>query len=320
LAVCAGFLFFFRIALDAVRYICTVIWAAVLAFGFEGFMTSVSQSNNVDLTQPGGSPTRDSRTQVVGELRDQLGRWGAVNPTEGAAVFSCGAAAVDTLLPGGGFRHGMLVEWLGDFGRSGAATLGLLAAREACREGGVLVVLDRPQTFYPPAAAAWGVDLNRLIVVRPQNARDELWAAVQALRSPVVAAMWANIERLDARSFRRLQLAAEAGRTLGVLVRPITARGQPSWADVRLEVEAKGNFGLRIADCELTQPIRNPQSEIRKRSARLVQIRLTHCHAGRPGGAVALEIDDVSRTVQPIKSGYQRSAVGFRPNRSADSR
>ena len=27
----AGFLFFFRIALDAIRYICTVTWATVLA-------------------------------------------------------------------------------------------------------------------------------------------------------------------------------------------------------------------------------------------------------------------------------------------------
>ena len=205
----------------------------------------------------------------------------------------------------------MLVEWLGDFGKSGAMTLGLLAAREACREGGVLVVLDRAQTFYPPAAAAWGIDLNRLIVVRPQNARDELWAAVQALRSPVVAAMWANIERLDARAFRRLQLAAEAGRTLGVLVRPITARGQPSWADVRLEVSplsvVRGPWfqssGQRTTD-----------------NGRLVQIRITHCHSGRPGGAVALEIDDVSRTVQPINSGYQRSALGSRPGRSADGR
>ena len=52
---------------------------------------------------------------------------------------------------------------------NGAATLGLLSAREACREGGVLVVVDRSQTFYPPAAAAWGIDLERLIVVSPED-------------------------------------------------------------------------------------------------------------------------------------------------------
>src|SRR5882757_3103204 len=191
---------------------------------------------------------QDARGQLVSGLRRQLERWDAAGAAEDAAGFSCGAAAIDRLLPGGGLRHGMLIEWLS--GVEGAvATLGLLSAREACREGGVLVVVDRAQTFYPAAAAVWGIDLERMIVVRPRNARDELWALVQALRSPVVVALWANIERLDSKAFRRLQLAAEVGRTLGVLLRPASARGQPTWADARLEVES---CGFRIADCGLT--------------------------------------------------------------------
>jgi hypothetical protein len=39
------------------------------------------------------------------------------------------------------------------------------------------------------------------------------------------------------REFRRLQLAAETGGTLGLLVRPAQARDEPSWADLRLLVE-----------------------------------------------------------------------------------
>jgi hypothetical protein len=180
----------------------------------------------------------------------------------------------------------MLVEWVG-----GATTLSLLAARETCREGGVLVVIDRSQTFYPPAAAAWGVDLERLIVVQPQDARDELWAAVQALRSPVVAALWARIDRLESRAFRRLQLAAEAGRTLGALVRPPSARGQPSWADVRLEV---GPLSVVHSPLHLSHGPRTTDH------GRFVQVRLVHCHSGRAGGTAMLEIDDVARTVQQM--------------------
>ena len=241
-------------------------------------MSQISPENCADLSRPAASSQSGSREQLMEGLRRQLSRWRAKD-TADEAVFSCGAEAIDRLLPGGGLRHGMLIEWVGaqensragerQSGRSycstalplccsSTATLGLLAAREACREGGVLVVVDRAQTFYPPAAAAWGIDLERLIVVHPQNGRDELWAAVQALRSPVVAALWANIERLDSRAFRRLQLAAEAGRTLGALVRPSGTRGQPTWADVRLEV---GNFGFRISDFGLNSA--NPQSAIR---------------------------------------------------------
>ncbi len=211
---------------------------------------------------PAHEPPGARREEILRELRGQLGRavtMGTTTVAGAAATFSSGAAAIDRLLPDGGFEHGMLVEWLAELPGCGAATLGLLAAREACRAGGMLVVLDRAQAFYPPAAVGWGVDPARLIVVRPRTARDEIWAAVQSLRSPVVAAVWTMIDRLDSRNFRRLQLAAEAGRTLGVLVRSASARGQPSWADVRLGVKA----GFRIADCGLRIGPRNPQSEIR---------------------------------------------------------
>ena len=175
----------------------------------------------------------------------------------------------------------MLVEWLAELPGCGAATLGLLAAREACRAGGMLVVLDRARAFYPPAAVGWGVDPARLIVVRPRTARDEIWAAVQSLRSPVVAAVWTMIDRLDSRNFRRLQLAAEAGGTLGVLVRGASARGQPSWADVRLGASRQGagrqgarrkkdmlHVSLLLAPCHL------------------VQVSLLHVRGGRSGGSV----------------------------------
>jgi len=250
-------------------------------------MSNSSQSSYADLSQS------DPRGHLIAGLRRQLGRWEATITHDEAVVFSCSAAALDRLLPGGGLCYGMLVEWLG---KSSAATLGLLSAREACRDGGVLVVIDRQQTFYPPAAAAWGIDLDRLIVVHPQNARDELWAAVQALRSPAVAALWAAIDRLDSRAFRRLQLAAQAGRTLGVLVRPASARGQPSWADVRLEVESRAK----------SQESRARISALDSRLSTLdslgrVQVHITRCHSGRAGGLVTLEIDDASHTIQETK-------------------
>jgi hypothetical protein len=204
-------------------------------------------------------------------------------------------AAVDRLLPGGGRRHGMLVEWLAGLGAAiggGAATLGLLTAREACRQGGVLVVVDRRQTFYPPAAAAWGIDLDRLIVVHPQNTRDELWAAAQALRSPAVAAMCLGVDRLDSRAFRRLQLAAQAGRTLGVLTRP-TARDEPSWADVTLEVSP-----LSMVRCQLYGNNEPQPANYRRR----VQVQMVRCRSGRTGGSVVLEIDDAAYTVREAES------------------
>jgi hypothetical protein len=238
------------------------------------------------------SAIRDSRGRLLRQLREQLGRSETTLATADAAAFSSGAAALDHLLPGSGLRHGMLVEWLSEQPASGAATLSLLAAREASGQGGIVVVVDRRQMFYPPAAAAWGVDLARLIVVHPQTAREELWAAVQSLRSPVVAAVWASIERLDDRTFRRLQLAAEAGRTLGLLLRPASARGQPSWADVRLLAKSRG-YGAGSL-------------ESLSACCRRIEVRVLRCHGGRPGGSAYLEIDDAAHAVREVKPGALR--------------
>jgi hypothetical protein len=306
-----------------------------------GAVSSASQSDCM---------SRDSRGRLMQRLRRQLGCWEATALAEDAGVFSSGAAAIDRLLPGGGLRHGMLVEWLSGEWSSGveeqwsrggnknysttpllhhssAATLSLLAAREACREGGTLVVIDRQQTFYPPAAAVWGIDLERLIVVRPQSARDELWAAVQSLRSPPVAAVWGMIDRLDSHAFRRLQLAAQAGRTLGLFLRPPSARGQPSWADVRLGVKADGwerNVRkLQIANCtttlrvvpeiakwrtsaidDLQFPIGNLHSPISPNVSRRVQVQVLRVRNGRPGSKVTLAIDDTTHTVREMNPNY----------------
>ncbi len=263
-----------------------------------------------------GIGTKHERDELLRQLRGQLGR-SVATPTavEDAIVFSTGVAAIDRLLPGGGLRHGMLVEWLAELPGCGAATLGLVAAREACRAGGVLVVVDRAQMFYPLSAVGWDVDPARLIVVRPRTMRDEIWAAVQALRSPVVAAVWTMIDRLESRNFRRLQLAAEAGRTLGVLVRRASARGQPSWADVRLGVSKEQGAGSR------EQGKQNTLCSLLPAPCRLAQVSVLHLRGGRAGGSVLIEIDEAAHDVREVAGAVsdRLSAVGQNIRPRADS-
>ena len=168
-------------------------------------------------------------------------------------ALSSGCPALDRALPENGFRPGTLVEWLSCGEGDGTATLALRAAAGACRGGGAVVVLDRTGEFYPLAAVAQGIEPARLIVVHPANKADHIWALDQALRCPAVAAVVAWPEsldgKLDGRTFRRLQLAAEQGGGLGLLIRPESVRGQPSWADVRLLVEplpSTSSYGRRM--------------------------------------------------------------------------
>jgi protein ImuA len=178
-----------------------------------------------------------SRQSLIKALAEQMQQCGTARRQSPSTVISSGYAVLDRSLPGGGLQRGTLVEWLARQQGSGATTLAMAAAREACGETGMLVVIDRLRTFYPLAAAAWGIDLSRLILIRPQNDRDETWAIDQALRSRGASAVLGWPEKLDDHLFRRLQLAAEGGDTLGLFVRPPRAIAEPSWAEVRWLVE-----------------------------------------------------------------------------------
>ncbi|MGE0609082.1 MAG: ImuA family protein [Pirellulales bacterium] len=211
-----------------------------------------------------------NRQKMVAQLREQVGRLEIATPTDGhdPLQFGSGCLPLDELLPGGGVRRGTLVEWLSPAAGGGAATLALLIAREACRAGGVLAVVDRRGEFYPPSAARWGIDLSRALFVRPARAADDDWAFDQALRCRGVRAVLGWPQRLDDRTFRRWQLAALAGGSVGLLLRPDSAAASPSWAEVRL----------------LVQPLAG--------GLRRVNVELLRCRGGASRGNVELEIDD----------------------------
>jgi len=87
------------------------------------------------------------------------------------------------------------------------------------------------------------VTLDRVLVVRTH---EPLWAFEQTLGSGAsdVALTWAT-HNPRTRAIRRLQLAAERGKTLGVLFRPQRAIRESSPAVLRIAVEPRPG-GVRL--------------------------------------------------------------------------
>lgn len=73
--------------------------------------------------------------------------------------------------------------------------------------------------LYPPGLNALGCDARRLVMADCSSETDALWAAEEGLRSGAVGAVVLEGERaLDLTAARRLQLAAEEGGALGLMV------------------------------------------------------------------------------------------------------
>src|SRR5574340_490424 len=118
-----------------------------------------------------------------------------------------GFRALDEALPGGGWPLDALTEIFPV--RPGIGELSLLTpalARLSREQARWIVLVAPPHVPYAPALLAAGIDLARLVVVRPQLAADALWATRQAISAGSCSAVIAWLTAPDMHSLRRLQL------------------------------------------------------------------------------------------------------------------
>jgi len=163
--------------------------------------------------------------------------------------LASGYPELDRCLPWGGWPPEALTEILiGQYGigelRLLMPALARLSAEETqtyCAEHTEprwIAWVAPPFQPYAPALQQCGIDLSRVLVVRPKDDSELLWSAEQALSSGTCAAVLLWPDSLDDQASRRLQLAAEKGHSWAIAFRPLSARQQPSAAALRLELQS----------------------------------------------------------------------------------
>src|SRR3954471_2630411 len=189
------------------------------------------------------------RAATLAALRARLARIQGGGRTGDAVPV---AQPVDAALPGGkGLARGASHEVAAAEGDSGSAFgfASMLAAR-ACAgpEPQTTLWIEPEPSIWPAGAVRFGLRPESLVIVAASGV-DSLWAAEEALRCPAVgAACLVHPKSLDMAASRRLQLAAEAGGGLGlVLLRP-EALAQPSAARTRWRISSAPGTGVRDYD------------------------------------------------------------------------
>ena len=163
---------------------------------------------------------------------------------QGWQGLASGYAKLDQLLPGGGWPLNALTEILLEHYGTGELQLLMPALahlsqpRDDAVEAGWITWVAPPFEPYAPALQQWGVNLSRVLIVRPRKSSEALWAAEQALSSGNCAAVLLWPDTLDDAAGRRLQLAAEKGQSWAIAFRSIGALSQPSAAALRIRLSA----------------------------------------------------------------------------------
>jgi protein ImuA len=150
------------------------------------------------------------------------------------------------------------------------------------RATGGIVWSDPGRALYPPALAAQGIDLDRLFLLQPKTPAEEVWAVAECLKCRGVGAVVAEVRpshRLTRLEARRLQLSAERGGGVGLLLRPA---GKAS-----AEHAAATRWLVRPAPGE--------------RTVQRWAVQLVHGHGGRVGSVVILEHSRETNRVRVVE-------------------
>lgn len=208
-----------------------------------------------------------AQRQVLEDLRERIRRLER-KPARAAGGVESGIGCVDALLPGG-FPRGAMIELIGSPG-SGKTAIAVGVVARAMGEGALAAWIDGRGELYAPAVHLGGVDLERLLIVRPGgdaplppsgaapsrgvhvSARRALWAAEAVLGSGAFAAVvmdvplaggarapseWGAGASVEA-MLRRLVPAAEKGGAVCIWLAEPGSCAPP--ARLRVEISRSG--------------------------------------------------------------------------------
>lgn len=169
-------------------------------------------------------------------------------------TIDTGYAALNQVLPGGGWPEGALLELLQP--QAGCYEWGLvapaIAAAQAQAPNRFTVLVGAPYMPFGPALAARHIAMQRLLSVqgKPGHAPSLLWATREALQCADVCAVLAWLPEARSAHLRRLQIAAHAHSKLLFVFRPLRAQAESSPALLRLRLEPSvgegGNLHVHV--------------------------------------------------------------------------
>ena len=181
-------------------------------------------------------PTGSQRAQMLEQLA-RLCRNGA-GIEQARLAAPTGFPELDASLPGGGWPIGAIAELMSDAIGIGELSLLVPVLSRLARAGRYIAWIAPPHLPYAPALAQRGVPLERVLLIQTRSPQESLWATEQALRCPAIGAVLGWPAYIADKNVRRLQLAAEAGGSLGILYRPPQAARESSPAALRLRLHA----------------------------------------------------------------------------------
>jgi hypothetical protein len=250
----------------------------------------------------------------VESLRAEIGRLQAA-PRRYLSGLRTGISDFDRLFSSGGLPLGQALELWGE-AASGRTSLALRALAAATRENRLGAFVDGPGELYPPAAVTFGVNLSRLLIVRPKPPGKLVWTAVQLARSGAFSCVVLDLThtgvRLSLAEGKKLLDAAFRGGSCLLLLTPSDAPGEGM---SRLQISTHGLGGIRVEVLRSRQGAAGAQILIPWSALSRESVLPTQSQSGEDPFAVCNQSEARVPSVRREKTSWLRDGHGIARSR-----
>ena len=191
-------------------------------------------------------------TRIDQLLQRNPNLWRGCNMTDqGFQGLSTGFPELDDILPGQGWPQSGLVEIISRHWGMGELQLLIPLMRSIAKQGQWILWIAPPYIPYAPALIQAGIDIHQVLVIKQDTScKDALWSMEKALKAKDCGMVLTWQNWLPGKVLRRLQLAAEAGETLGIFFKRKDSKY--SQLPLRLQIKDSDSKNHQFSAAEIT--------------------------------------------------------------------
>jgi protein ImuA len=160
------------------------------------------------------------KSEVLARLQDSILKLQGFKDQKGLMLGDA-LEPICSAFPNNTFPIGAVHEFICSGSEAAAATTGFIGGilTSLTRQGGVIAWISSSSNVFPVAMKGFLPEPDKIVFIKLKTEKEVMWAMNEALRCESLAAVIGELNDIDFKSTRRLQLAVERSMVTGFILK-----------------------------------------------------------------------------------------------------
>ena len=162
-----------------------------------------------------------NKSELISQLQKDILQWEGYKPPPMGTQGLVGLGPIEAAFPNSVFPLGSVHELVCGNTEQATACGGFVSALVSVlmQNGGVCLWISLSGNLFPGALKAFGIEPDRVVFIHLAKDKEVLWVMEEALKCTGLSAVIGELQEVDFKQSRRLQLVVEQSRVTGFILR-----------------------------------------------------------------------------------------------------